>query len=58
MFALSIERRVDSFRFPIRPAPTDREIFFVETPLLHEQSESARGRGCFRDQNNAARFAI
>ena len=58
MFALSIQRRIDNFGFPIRPAPNDREIFFVETMFLHEQSESARsGRG-FRDQNKTARFAI
>src|ERR1041384_3761765 len=58
MFALSIKRRFDSFRFPIRPAPNDREIFFVQMSILHEQTKSTRGRGRFCDKDNAARFAI
>src|ERR1043166_6100627 len=58
MFALSIKRRVDSFRFPIRPAPNDREIFFVQMSILHEQTKSTRCRGRFCDKDNAARFAI
>ena len=29
MLALSIQRGIDNFHFPIRPAPDDREIFFL-----------------------------
>src|SRR5205085_5818952 len=58
MLSLPIHRRVDRFRFPIRPSPNDREIFFVQTPLLHEQSESSRGGRSFRDQYQTARLAI
>src|SRR5438132_12453032 len=58
MFSLSIHRRFYPFRFPIRPAPNNREIFFVQMSILHEQTESSRGRGSFCDQDNAARFAV
>ena len=58
MFALSIQWRVDDLRFPIRPAPNDREIFFVKALFLHEQSKPARGGRRFRDQDESAGFAI
>src|SRR6266853_6107837 len=47
MFALPIHRRVDNFCFPFRPTQNDRQIFLEQTMLLHEQSESPRGRGSF-----------
>src|SRR5438105_10425657 len=58
MLSLPIHWRIDRFRFPIRPSPHDREIFFVQTPLLHEQSESSRGGRSFRDQHHTARLTI
>ena len=58
MFPLSIQRRIDSLRCPFRPAPNDREILLVQSLLLHEQSEPARGRRCLRHKNQAARLAI
>src|SRR5438046_1373301 len=57
MFALSIQRSVDDFGFPFRPAPNDRQILFLEPTLLHEHSEFSGGRRCFRDENDAAGFA-
>jgi len=30
VFALTIQRSVDEFVFPFRPAPNDREIFFAQ----------------------------
>ena len=58
MFALSIQRRVDNFCFPIRPAPDDGEIFFPETLLLHQQSEFSCCSRRLRDQNKPARLAV
>ena len=58
MFPLSIQGRIDNFRVPFRPAPNDREIFLVQSLLLHEQSEPARRRRCFRHKNQSARLAI
>ena len=58
MFALSIQRRVDGVVLPFRPAPNDREIFLVQSLLLHKQSEPARGRRGFRYQNQAAGLAV
>ena len=58
VFPLPIHRHIDNFRFPFRPAPNDREIFLVQSLLLHEQSEPARGHRCFRHKNQAARLAI
>src|ERR1051326_2437888 len=58
MFSLSIKRRIDRFRFPVRPAPNNREIFFVQMSILHEQTKPAGSRGSFGNKDNSARFAI
>ena len=58
IFALSVQRRINGFRFPIRPTPNDCEIFFVKTLFLHEQSKTSRGGRRFRDENESTGFAI
>ena len=58
MFALTIQSSVHDFGFPFRPAPNNGEILFAQALFLHKQSESARGRGGFCDQNQAARLAV
>ena len=58
MFTLPIQSTVQDFGFPFRPAPNNGEILFAQLLLLHQQSESTRGRGGFCDQNQAARFAV
>src|SRR5437870_3924934 len=57
-FALSIQPSIDEFAFPIGPAPNNRQILFLEPALLHEHSEFSGGGRGFRDENEAARFAI
>lgn len=58
MRALPGERRIDQARFPFRPAPDQREVFFRDPLLLHEQPETASGRRVLRDENEPARLAI
>src|SRR5438045_1222360 len=58
MLALSIQRSIDNCCFPFRPAPNNREIFVVQTMLLHEQSEPPPGHGRFRDEDQSAGFAV
>ena len=58
MLSLSIQRCIDDLGFPFWPSPNDGEVFFAQPLLLHQQSEAARGRGGFCDQNQAARLAI
>src|SRR5260370_1311340 len=58
MFALPIHRRVDNFCFPFRPIQNDYQIFFAQTMLLHEQSESPRVRGSFCHEDKSACFAV
>ena len=58
MFPSSIQRRVDHFAFPFRPAISDSDVFFLKSLLLHQQAKFSRyGRG-FCDQHKTARFAI
>lgn len=52
------EWRIHRLRFPIRPAPDDREIFFHETLLLHEKTEMPGGPRRFGHEHHSARFAI
>lgn len=58
MRALPGERRVNGVRFPFRPAPDDREIFFSDPLFLHEQAKTARGGSVLRDQHQAAGLTI
>src|SRR5215510_3826965 len=45
MLPLAIQRGVNYFVFPIRPAPNDREVFFAQLVSLHQQPKIACGRG-------------
>ena len=50
--------RVDGGRFPLGPTPNNGEIFLCDPLLLHEQAKASRRRRIFRDENDAAGFAI
>lgn len=56
--ALSQQGSIDNFRFPVRPAPDDGEIFFVDAVLLHEQTKSARSGRRFCNEHKSAGFAV
>jgi len=58
VFALTIQRSVDEFVFPFRPAPNDRELFFAQCVSLHQQPKVACGYSGFRNQHQATRLAI
>jgi hypothetical protein len=58
MFALAIQRSVNDFVFPFRPAPNDRKIFFAQLLSLHQESKVARSRAGFCNQHETARLAI
>jgi hypothetical protein len=58
MLALSKQRRIDNFSFPLRPIPNDGEIFLVQSLFLHQQTETPCGLRRFRDQHESARFAV
>ena len=51
MFTLTIQRSVDGFVFPFRPAPNDCNVFLVQLVSLHQEPKIARGRGygCLTD---------
>src|SRR5205823_6852740 len=52
MLTLSVHRRIDNFRFPIRPAPNNCEIFLMQASRLHQQTEPPRSSRSFRNQNH------
>lgn len=58
MLARASEGRIYLCRFPLRPAVDNGEIFLLNPPPLHGQTEVSRGRGIFRDQDKAACFTI
>src|SRR3982751_495946 len=58
VLTLAIQRSVNELVFPCWPAPNDREIFFAQRALLHQEPKLACGCGSFRNQHQAARFAI
>lgn len=58
MFALTVQRSVDDFVFPFRPAPNDCKIFFAKLMSLHQEPEIARGRRGFCDQHQSAGFPV
>ncbi len=58
VFALSIQRSINDFAVPFRPAPNDGQIFFEQLPPLHQKPESTRCGGLLRHQNKAARLAV
>ena len=58
MFALTIQRSVDDFVLPFRPAPNDCNIFFAQLVSLHQEPKIARGRGGLCHQHQSARFAV
>lgn len=58
VLALSRQRRIDRTCFPFRPARDNRQIFFSDPLLLHEQTETSRRRPALCHQHEPARFAI
>ena len=55
---LAKQGSIDNFRFPVRPAPDDGEIFFADALLLHEQTKSARRGSCFRNEDKSAGLPV
>ena len=58
MFTLTIQRSVDDFVLPFRPAPNDCNVFFAHPVPLHQEPKIARRRGGLCNQYQSARFAV
>lgn len=58
VLALPRQWRINGTRLPFRPAPDNRQIFFRDPLLLHEQTKTPRGGRVLCHENEAAGFAI
>jgi hypothetical protein len=58
MNALSGERQIHRFGIPFRPAPNDREIFFGDALLLHQQAKTPRRGRVLRHEYQPACFPV
>src|SRR5215471_6354550 len=58
MLTLAMQRGVNDFGFPFRPAPNDRKILFAYLVSLHQASEVACARGSFCNQHEPAGLAV
>jgi hypothetical protein len=58
MFALTIQRSIDDFVLPVRPAPNDGKIFFAKPTPLHQEPKIARSRRGFCNQHESAGFSV
>src|SRR5207237_10701615 len=57
MFALTIQRGIDDFVLPFRPAPNNRTVFFAQLVSLRQQAKIARGMSSLCDQHESTRLA-
>ena len=58
LFALTIQRSVDDFVLPFRPAPNDCKIFFSKLMSLHQEPKIARSRRGFCNQHETAGLTV
>src|SRR5215472_783978 len=58
MFTLAIQRSVNNFVLPSRPAPNDCNVLLVQLVSLHQESKIARGSSGFCNQHQTAGFAV